>query len=62
MYTEDVEMDENLPDDHYTESEMKEMEMMFMATESEARKRFQRCGPYRPRSFSRPRSLSQDSR
>ena len=62
MYTEDVEMNENLPDDHYTESEMKEMETMFMGAESEARKRFQRNGPYRPISFSRPRSLSRDSR
>ena len=52
MYTEDVEMDEDLPEDCYTESEMKEMETMFMGTESEARKRFQRNGPYRPRSFS----------
>ena len=40
MYTEDVEMDENLPGDCYTESEMKEMETMFMGTESEARRRF----------------------
>ena len=55
-------MAEDLPDDCYTESEMKEMDTMFMGTESEARKRFQRNGPYRPRSFSRPRSLSQDSR
>ena len=57
MYTEDVEMDENLPDNHYTELEMKEMEMMFMATESEARKGFQKNGPYRS-AFTRPRDLS----
>ena len=62
MYMEDVEMDENLPDNHYTESEMKDMETMFMGTESEARKRFKRNGPYRPRSFSRQRSLSRDLR
>ena len=39
MYTED--MDEDLPEDHYTE---KELETMYMGTESEARKRFQRNG------------------
>ena len=42
MYAEDVEMDENLPDNLYFDSEMKDMEMMFMGTESEARKRVQR--------------------
>ena len=42
MYTEDVEMDENLPDDHYTEVEMEEIDIMLMGTESEARKRVQR--------------------
>ena len=46
MYTEDMEIDVDLPDDHYTESEMKEMETMYMGTKSEARKRFQRNGPY----------------
>ena len=46
MYTEDMEMDVDLPKDHYTESEMKEMEMMYMVTKSEAQKRFQRNGPY----------------
>ena len=61
MYTEDRErMDEDVPDNSYTKTEMKEMETMFMGTESEARWRFQKNGPYRPRS--RPRSLSQDSR
>ena len=53
MYTEDVEMDEDLPDDRYTKSEMKEMETMFMGTEREAEKRVQRNGPYSSRSFSR---------
>ena len=61
MYAEDMEMDEDLPEDHYTEEEMKEMETMFKGTERKARKIFQRNGPYK-RSFSRPRSLSQDSR
>ena len=58
MYTEDRdEMDKCLPNDHYTEAEMEEIDTMFMGTESEARKRFQKNGPYRPRSFSKPRSL-----
>ena len=57
MYTEDGDkMDEDLPDDHYTKAEMKEMEMMFMGTESKARRRFPKNGPYTPRSI--PRSLS----
>ena len=34
MYTEDINKD--IPEDHYTESEMKEMEKMYMGTESEA--------------------------
>ena len=46
MYTED--MDEDLPEDHYTETEM---EIMYMGTESEARKRFQRNGSYRRQPF-----------
>ena len=58
MYAEDMEEDKDLPEDHYTESELKEMETLYMGTESEARKRFQRNGPYRKSSFSRPRSLS----
>ena len=61
MYTEDMEMDVDLPEDHYTESEMKEMEMMYMGTESEARKRYQRNGLYRRQSFQRQRSSSRDS-
>ena len=57
MYTKDGEkMDEDLPDNHYTEADMKEMETIFMGTKSKARRRFQKNGPYRPRS--RPRSLS----
>ena len=51
MYTEDMEMDVDLPEDHYTDSEMKEMETMYMGTESEAQKRFQRSGPYQRQSF-----------
>ena len=42
--------DEDLPDDHHTKAEMKEMETMFMGTESEARMRFQKNGADRPRS------------
>ena len=57
MYTED--MDEDLPEDHYTE---KELETMYMGTESEAHKRFQRNGSYRRQLFGRPRSSSRDSR
>ena len=40
MYTEDMEMDVDLPEDHYTDSEMKDMETMYMGTKSEAQKRF----------------------
>ena len=57
MYTED--MDEDLPEDHYTE---KELEMMYIGTGSEACKRFQRNGSYRRQPFGRPRSSSRDSR
>ena len=53
MYTEDMYMDVDLPEDHYTESEMKEIETMYMGTESEARKGFQRNGPYRRQPFQR---------
>ena len=45
MYTE-----EDLPDDYYTETEMEEIETMYMGTESEARKRYQRQGPPRRQS------------
>ena len=47
MYAEDMEEDKDLPEDHYTESELKEMETLYMGTESKARKRFQRNGPHR---------------
>ena len=56
MYTED-----DLPEDNYTETELKENETMYMGTESEARKRYQRQGPSRRQSFVRQRSGSQDS-
>ena len=50
MYMEDRErMDEDLSNNSYTKTEMKEMESMFMRTESDARWRFQKNGPYRPR-------------
>ena len=62
MYNEDMEMDVDLPGDHYAESEMKEMETMYMGTESEARNRFERNGPCRRQSFQRQRSNSRDSR
>ena len=42
IYTEDTEMDVDLPEDHYMESEMKKMETIFIGTESEAQKRFQK--------------------
>ena len=32
MYAEDMEEDEDLPEDHYTESELKEMETLYMGT------------------------------
>ena len=62
MYTEDMEMEVDLSEDHYTESEMKEMEVIFMRTESEAQKSFQRNSPYRRQSLQRQRSSSRDSR
>ena len=56
---------EQLPSTYYTEAEQKEIEAMYMATESEVRKRYHRTGSYsqqqaqsldrRQRSFSRPR-------
>ena len=42
MYIEDLE--EVLPEDRCTKSEIKEIETMYMGTESEARKRFQMKG------------------
>ena len=61
MYTEDMDINVDLPEDHYIESEMKEIETMYMGTESEARKRFQRNDPYRRQSFQKQRSSSRDS-
>ena len=56
---------EQLPSTYYTEAEQKEIEAMYMGTESEARKRYQGTHSYsqqqaqsldrRQRSFSRPR-------
>ena len=51
MYT------ERLPATHYTEAEHKEIEALYMGTESESRKKFQRN-----RSFSQQRGQSQDRR
>ena len=59
MFTEDgEEMDEedeedleDLPDDYYDDAEMEEIDTMFMGTESEVRRQFQKNGPYRPRIF-----------
>ena len=51
MYT------EQLPATHYTEAEHKEIEALYMGTESQSRKRFQRN-----RSFSQQRGQSQDRR
>ena len=64
MYTEDgEEMDEeDLPDDNDNGNEMEEIDTMFMGTESEARRIFQRNCPYRPRFFPKSRPPSQDSR
>ena len=62
MYSEDMEMDVDLPEDHYMESEMKEMETIYMGTESEAPKTFQRNDPYHRHSFQRQRLSSRDSR
>ena len=64
MYTEDREdMDEeDLSDDYDSEAEMEEIDTMFMGTESEARRKFQKNGPYRPRFFPKSKPLSQDSR
>ena len=68
IYTEDIDedlpedtedMDRDLPKEHFRE---KELETMYMGTESEARRRFQRTGPYRRQSFGRPRSSFRDSR
>ena len=44
MYTE--EDYKELPEDHFTETEMREIETMYIGTESKARKKFQRSGPY----------------
>ena len=58
MYTED----DDLPEDHYTETEMEEIEKMFMGMESEARKRFQKQNSFRRWPFMKPISRSQNSR
>ena len=50
--------EEDLPDEHYTETEMEEIEMMYMGTENKTRKRYQRQSPPRLQSFSRQRSSS----
>ena len=53
MYTED-----DLPEDYYTETEMKEIETINIGTESKARKRFQKQNSFRRQSFVRPRTGS----
>ena len=59
MYTEDGH--DNLPETHYTKSELEEIETMYMGTESEAQKRYQRKGSYRKWFFDRrQRSGSRD--
>ena len=55
-------MDEDLPDDYYTEAKMKEIETMYIGTESMVHKRFQRSGPYGRQFFARLRSRSRDLR
>ena len=54
--------EEDLLDEEDDGEEMEEIDTMFMGTESEARRRFQRNGPYRPRFISKPRLPSRDSR
>ena len=50
---------DDLPEDRYTEEEM---EMLYMGTSSEARKRFQRSRSFQQRQpFDKRRSCSQDS-
>ena len=44
MYAEDMEDKEDLPPHQYTETEMKDMETLFMGTESKVRKRFNMKG------------------
>ena len=57
---EDMEdIDKDLPEEHSIE---KELETMYMETESEARKRFQRTRPYRTQSFGRLRYCFRDFR
>ena len=53
---------EDLPDDYCDDAEMEEIDTMFMGTESEVRRRFQKNGPYRPRFFPKSKPPSQDSR
>ena len=62
MYTEDMDGDlpedtEDMDEDHSEEERdtEKELEIMYMGTKSEARRRFQRAGSYRRQSFGRPR-------
>ena len=54
MYTEDI--NEELLENHYMETELREIKTIYIGTESEAGKRFQRSGPYRRQYFGRQRS------
>ena len=49
MYTEDVH--DKLPETYFTKSELEEIKIMYIGTESEAWKRYQRQGPFRRRSL-----------
>ena len=61
MYAEEVH--DHLPKTYYTRSELEDIETMYMGTESEARKRYQRLGSFRRQSFDRrQRSNSRGSR
>ena len=60
MYTD--EDYEELLEDLYTETEMREIETIYVETESKAHKRFQRSSPYQRHCFARQRSISSDLR
>ena len=54
--------EEDLPDEDNINDEMEEIDTMFLGTESEVRRRFQKNGPYRPRFFPKSKPPSRDSR
>ena len=56
MYTEDVH--DKLPETYFTKSELEEIKIMYIGTESEAWKRYQRQGPFRRRSLDKRQRLN----